>query len=243
MSDFIHAGLQELSLKIETWLQVPEFKAEQVPETFAVLHSEDLSPALQLQTQRFSHPALLHLTWALLSERDSGAYRAITLYALPKAHLGLPILGLDYVGLGGIMPIAALDLAPTDQKFWNNSALPALESLLHHSDLIERKVPPFAKEVFSEKAFLVATRTESGCKDVIQKAQSIIEIYAQWLKQPTQSEISQDDRLKNWCLAMANNKKEAGALKRLFGSGAETYLQEYLFKPPVFTTSMEPFSL
>jgi hypothetical protein len=240
MSDFIHAGLLELSLKIETWLQAPEFEAEQVPETFAVLHSEDLSPALQLQTQRFSHPALLHLTWAVLSERDSGAYRAITLYALPKAHLGLPILGLDYVGLGGIMPIAALDLAPTDEKFWNDSALPAL-ALLHqaHSDLIERKVPPFAKEVFSEKAFLVATKTESGCKQVIQRAQAIFEIYAPWLKNPSVSEIRQDERLRNWCLAMANNKKEAGALKRLFGPGAETYLQDYLFKPPVFTTSMD----
>lgn len=235
MSDFIHHGLQRLNTKIEAWLQACECKAQSVPPAFACFESSSISPALQLQTHRFVHPALQHLTWALLSEKDSGAYRAVTLYALPKAHLALPILGLDYVGLGGMMPIAALDLAPTDTFFWKNAALKVLASLeSKHPDFILRKVPSFAQAVFSEKALLVATKTESGCIAMIEKAETLLDFYAQWLHSPPESDSNQAARIQNWCLAMADNKKEAGALSRLFGPAAEHYLQAYLFALPEF---------
>lgn len=191
MSDFIHQGLQKLAQKIEDWLQMPGFEAQVVPEQFACLYSESFSPALMLKTYRFEHPALLHITWALLSERDSGAYRAITLYALPKPELALPILGLDYVGLGGMIPIAALDLAPTDDDFWQISVQPVLE-MLHreHIDLIARKIPAFAEQVFSKKVLLMATRTESGCIHLVNLVLSVIEKYAEWLFDPPVSTVN-----------------------------------------------------
>ena len=112
------------------------------------------------------------------------------------------------------------------------TVLTALEP--EHPDFIVRKVPNFAKAVFSEKALLVATKTESGCIAMIEKAETLLDSYAQWLHHPPVSETNQTERIQNWCRAMADNKKEAGALQRLFGPKVEIYLQEYLFQPPEF---------
>ncbi|PKL77225.1 MAG: hypothetical protein CVV27_06295, partial [Candidatus Melainabacteria bacterium HGW-Melainabacteria-1] len=199
-----------------------------VPTKFARLTGSWHNRHLSLETYRYSHPDLIHLSLALLQEGE--ACRAVTLYALPRPSLALPILGLDYVGFGGQLTLAALDLAPTEQAFWERQAKPLLTALQSdREELIARRLPAFAMNVFSDRPLIVAAKTQVGIERAVRHACTTLNHYREWLNQPEQTTHTQSDRLRNWCQAMANNKKESGALGQMFGTQAQAYLEDYLF--------------
>ncbi|MGV3524284.1 MAG: hypothetical protein ACO1RX_08670 [Candidatus Sericytochromatia bacterium] len=234
MSDLVHRSLAPLVDRLHSFTQDMPWAVCPVASEFACLTGHWEQTPVRLESQRFRHPALLHFTWALLSDADTGAYRAVTAYALPRPDLALPLLGLDYVGLGGFLALAALDLAPTDPAVWHRLAAPLLSRLQAHSDAcIVRKLPAFAQHIFSEQPLLLAARSEAACEQAVAHALEVLQHYDGWLKAPPPSPSSELPRLEAWCAAMGRNKKEAGALERLFGPGATVYLQDFLFAAPV----------
>lgn len=232
-NDLIHDTLAPLRQHIQAW--TADWEQADLPQAYTLLSGRLDATPVQLKTHRRLTAGLLHLTWAELSETESGKLRALTLYALPRPESPLPILGFDYVGFGGMFNIAALDLAPLDASFWETHARPCLAAIQEYkAGLIERKLPDFAKETFSPLPLVVAARGESACRLAVAHAISCLNIYAVWLQQawpPVDPEAGRQ-RLQKWCRAMASNKKEAGALARLFGPVSEAYLQDYLFAEP-----------
>lgn len=234
MSDLVHRSLSPLVDRLHSMTQPVPWENCPVASEFACLMGDWEQTSLRLESRRFRHPALLNFTWALLSESETGAYRAVTAYALPRPDVALPILGLDYVGLGGFLALAALDLAPTDPDIWHRRAAPLLIRLQTQSDAcIVRKLPEFARSIFSEQPLLLAARSEAACEQAVAHALEVLQHYENWLAAPPISPSSQLPRLEAWCAAMGRNKKEAGALGRLFGPDAAAYLEDFLFAAPV----------
>lgn len=224
----VSQSLQKLALWAGARTARAPFSPLEVPSSYERLTGILGTRSLLLETRRFAHPALLHVTLAILSEGDT--VLAVTLYALPRPDSVLPILGLDYVAFGEQLSLAALDLAPMDQVFWEDRAKPLLMGLQADMDgLLPRELPEFAAKVFSPIPLLVGAKTPAGCNRAVGHAISVLEAYFAWLESPPVAEIARPARLKGWCRAMASNKKESGALSRIFGPIAEDYLRAYLF--------------
>lgn len=216
--DLVHNVLSVLEQKLSLLLAGSHFTEVVVPDKYKLLKGQHTFEAFELWTRRFTHPKLQHVTFASLQE--NGKRRAITVYALPLSNQSLPIFGMDYVGFGGFLTLAALDLAPTDPEFWNHYAKPVLEACHQgKQNCIERKLPENMQKVFSNQALVLAAKDLAACENAIDFAIETMKHYCQWLDEQTEIALSikHSESLEKWCLAMQQNKKESGALSRLFG--------------------------
>lgn len=237
MEDFIHNSLTAVHQALNAWLDVMDVTETEVPAKFQLLEGAMNGVAVTLQTRRFLHAGFHYMTFAELRETDSQALRAVTFYALPNGTLLWPIFGLDYVGMRGFLAIAALDFPPVDANFWEENTAPFLREIQGlNSELIPRKVPEFARNVFSKIPFLVASKSAKGTSYAADVAVRALEHMENWQvndlgkSEEINSEIHAE-KIREWCTAMAQNKKEAGALEAMFGPVASEYLHTYLFAP------------
>ncbi|MEO0814212.1 MAG: hypothetical protein AAFY60_15225, partial [Myxococcota bacterium] len=196
---------------------------------------------VELRTRRFRGGALESLTFASISD-TTGMCRSVTLIGFPTADSPLPILGVDLIAFRRHLSLVALDYAPTNFAYWNQTASPVLRHLRDwtESHLKARKRPEFTVDAFSDLAIISASPRGSeaiACEAATRLLSTYLNFAREsmvWPSQPGDQTVAQ------WCEAERQNRKEHDALGRVFGSSfAESYLA-YLFTPasPAYPSMM-----
>lgn len=205
--------------------------------------------AVRMYTQRFSGSGFLSLTVARI-ETSPGRLCSLTVVGIPQPGAGLPILGMDLIGLSGSLSLVAVDLAPTDAQgdasTWHSDCAPLLRDLQRGTAdaLIPRKRPQFTVDTFSALSVIAGAR--NGTEEIVLRGLTTFVQQASdlWLRKQadcrahgaeTESPRSQAelDRIRRWMLAEQSNRKEHNALSAIFGADfAARYLHGFLFDPP-----------
>ncbi|MCB9756520.1 MAG: hypothetical protein H6713_41925 [Myxococcales bacterium] len=238
MSNPIQRGLHALLDAVgREYVDASSLRAVDIPARFATLDGRLGDRALRLVTQVFTGGAIERLTVAAMSTPPTSAGPAAlvscTVSALPVRGASLPILGLDYVALGGGLSLVAFDLSPTDVDTWAD-ARNNIVDLSRRADIAlrPRPRPEFVDQTFSPLAvFARADRDAAAfaCElgvTLLTRHARLCEAPA-WLA-PTRARLA-DARVDQWCAAMRRNKKESRALQRIFGPIAVDYLEDFLF--------------
>lgn len=192
---------------------------------------------LALHTQRYRGAGLDSLTVAAL-ETPRGLC-SLTVIGLPAAGAPLPVLGIDIIALRGTISLCALDLAPTDEAFWQERCAQVLGAVraAAQESLVSRQRPRFADDTFSPLAIIAGVRPgrEAAVLDaaalLLQRTAALLLDGPGPVRAPAQLAASRQ-RLQRWLAAERQNRKEHNALARMFGpEAAARYLDKFLFAP------------
>lgn len=185
-----------------------------------------------MRVRRFAGGALAALTVATIVDPD-GRPLAVTLIGTPADGSLAPILGVDLVALAGSLSLVAVDLAPTDDEAWR-AAEPLLQRLHDATDgqIVARRWPEFALEVFSPRALLAGVHREHVSAVLAAVAGFVAElgpIYADAASADPTRQTAARERGARWRLAERRNRREHDALTRLFGEPSTAALIDLLF--------------
>jgi Ferredoxin-dependent bilin reductase len=209
-----------------------------VPAQFARLSGSLRGAAVTMNSKRYV--ALDHgLTVATIHDDSDGRLLTVTMVGLPQRECGLPILGVDLIGLRGSgMPLVAIDLAPTCAVRWAIDVEPILADLAGScAQLTRRKPPQFAAAVFSPAALIASARPEQ----VATVCAAAADVVARWALLPSVEYPETSAAVARWCGAELGNRKEHDALAAMFGREvAGRYLEQWLFAPGALTGGAAP---
>ena len=186
---------------------------------------------VEMHSKRYQGNGFEHLSIATMNTL-AGTPMSVTVVLMPESDRGWPILGLDYVGFRGTLSLAAFDLFPCDQKLWETECKTQLQKMKEQSqNLIQRKTPDFAQDVFSSEAFFCAAKDSEQLRLASDLVKQLVVLYQEITQKPELSGSSNfQDSIEKWKHAMRSNKKEHSALSRIFGSDfTNAYLSEFLF--------------
>ena len=225
----VYETLEDVSAAVEQWVSGLEPLA--VPEPFRSALGSIADTDVRMTSRCYQHPLLERVTVARLFTVSGNHPLSVTVSALPRAQVPLPILGLDYVGFRGTLSLVALDLCPTHSGFWQEHAAHPMTQIREQADALKaRKIPGFTRGVFSELAVFSAATTATACEQARQLSHHLLKAYQDLMALPLPSVPDQQEQLRRWKLAMQSNKKEHSALSRIFGERfTERYLKEFLF--------------
>lgn len=229
MAAELHQCLTAVYDAIETWLKQQACYETEVAPAFERLNGELRGHAVSMHSRRFGGPHLAQLTLVDIRSLATDERLSVTLTAVPAANKPAPILGLDYVGFGQTLSLMALDLFPVEPSYWTEAVRPQLLPVLEkaHETLTIRKIPDFAKAIFSDCALIAAAR-DTQLDLAVELAKTYLKIFGEVL--PRESTGSYTERQREWLLRMRDNKKEHSALASIFGSEtAFQYLHAFLF--------------
>ncbi len=203
-----------------------------VPHQLADLSGQFRGQSLRMRTQAFSGHGFSRLVLSTITA-DDGAVKTFTLIGTPPPELGLPVLGVDLIGLNRALSLVAVDLSPTDEQCWQTLAAPILRQL--HTSVAERSVPRrwpgFARDVFSPLALICGAKR--GEEPVLFAAIShMLDQYAKAVVHqapiaPARARAA-ERRYRLWAAAERKNRREHDALTAIFGDSGTRFLG-YLF--------------
>lgn len=168
---------------------------------------------------------------------DSGGLTlSVTLVLIPASGVPAPLLGLDCVAFGPRMAIIALDLSPSCSSASNTHARELMHEarVLAQRELELRPLPEFAREVFSEHA-VIASPPPAALPCVVELVDFVLGHYPELLEQAIRAPRDPDvtPTVERWLRQMRHNKREHGALARIFGEDfTADYLHDCLFALP-----------
>lgn len=205
----------------------------ELPAGLDRLVGEARGAPLELTTRAWTGAPLERLVIA--SIRVGGALRSATLIGLPRAASRVPILGVDLIALGGGLSLAAIDLAAIDDAAWEAGARPLLDAC-HAAiagQVVARRWPSFAAEVFSPRAVIVGARPGHE-HAVLAAAAALVDGYAALAAAADggarpEAEAAARRRRLAWQAAERRNRREHDALSRLFGGEPAARYLTYLF--------------
>jgi hypothetical protein len=222
-----------LDSRVQALLQRLEATPLPVPPEFRELTGTLAGESVRMQTEMYACKGFARLAWASMAtvndpQTPAVRVRQVTRTMVGFPHGGGPILGLDVVAMKGKLGLFALDLAATDVATWNTWPSAVLsEAATRLRDFTARAKPEFAQETFSDKAIIgsAAEGAEDSCLAAASCVFSAVESAAVAL-----GDENAANRLSAWIHSERNNRKEFGALKRIFGeSVARAYFEDFLF--------------
>lgn len=239
--------LTQVRQDAEQWVEKIGLTPVEVLSQYALTQGEINGNPVSLSSFRYQGHCFSSLTLAYMKDQHDKIL-SVTLVGLPVKGSPLPIFGADYVGFRRSLSLIALDLCPTDQEFWEQYTQPFLSQMRSESGLVQRKMPGFTQDVFSQEAICAAAVNSEQCDkavDLFSQAlshyEALYEHYLQGQSRSGEDESTarymqgQEELIKRWMLTMQSNKKEHSALSRILGeSFTEKYLKEFLFYLEVF---------
>jgi len=228
----LHAALTAARQRLVLELELAE---RPLPAGLALLRGEARGLELELRTTCFMGHGFAALFIAEIVAQG-GQRRSATVIGLPQRGALLPVLGVDLIALGGALSLAALDLAPTDDLFWQERAAPLLEAcharVAGHT--VARRWPAFAHAAFSPLALIAAARPGAeqhvfaAAADLLVGVAQLARDAASAPADPARAAHAYQRRLA-WQAAERHNRREQDALTRLFGPDAAARYLHHLF--------------
>ncbi|MCA9585912.1 MAG: hypothetical protein KC657_11195 [Myxococcales bacterium] len=184
-----------------------------------------------LTTDVFSARGYQRIAWARMATA-SGRDVTRTVVALPRG--GCPVVGLDVVAMRDKLSLFALDLAPIDIDEWESWArLAMIDARREVPAFVPRPTPAFTEGTFSEYA-MIGTVPDGALPNAgLVAAVDVALMRASAFAADDASSPEAHARLCAWLTAESSNRKEIGALGRIFGVDVATrYFGELLFRLP-----------
>jgi hypothetical protein len=250
--DSLGLFFRELDVRVAALLERLSATPLPVPEPYREMRGTLAGEEVLMHTQLFTGQGFARIAWATMESVKTPARRprAVTRTLIGFPNAGGPILGLDAVAMKERLGLFALDLAPTDLAVWADgpacAMLSARNALSEMSGFTFRARPEFASETFSEHAIMgyASQGSEHCCLDAVEFVFATLEREP---KGPGLLAASSENAAKNlakWIASERNNRKEFGALKRIFGDVmGRAYFEDFLFAPQWNQPSSEPIAV
>ncbi len=219
----------ELDIVVGEFLEAVGAVEEACKTEFNHLEGRLGSEGVSLDTLVYRTRGYGRMAWAKMTT-DAGRALTRTLVGLPSGTC--PILGLDIVAMKDKVNLFALDLATTDLTEWQAWAVSALQDArLSIPDFVARPLPAFTEGTFSELALIGSIGDEPPAA-LLAPLRVVLDRVDTFARDGRPSRAARA-ALHRWIKAERSNRKEIGALGRIFGQSlANRFFEDFLFVAP-----------
>lgn len=228
-----HEVLQKVENHLSEKLAQGPLSPVGLSQDIALAQGNIQSEPVSMKTRRWQSERFESVTLASIVNSQNHLL-SVTLSALPAPQFPFPIWGMDYVGFRGSLSLLAMDLYPVEPSFFEEVFSDFVISQRTQSTeaLISRKSPDLPMGALSPLAMVAAAKTEEQMRLAQSLALEECDFYFQKSLNAQQDMTLKEnkERIRQWKQSMLKNKKELGALSRIFGAEyAQHYLHEFLF--------------
>lgn len=246
----IHRALDALYQGIHRILaDEPTLSPTPVPVEFARVPGCWRGSDVEMRVRRYVNDHYESITLAGVYDQAENLH-TVTLIGLPGIGRAAPVIGLDAVAMGPRWSLLAVDLAITDEAYWQQYCAPPLTRFnAQMKPLVQmRKRPAFAAQSFSPLtligAVLCGHEHRAALETIAFLRHGVAPILQHAVTTGPASRAPATQRNLAWRRAERTNRKEQKALATLFGADrAQRIIEDFLFPLPQDTHRNPPSPL